>query len=94
MKLIDNFLQAKINLYDYFAMDYNYDIRINNNIKWKVEDSEGTSFLTYWINNEKFTNLIVKKDEPLIVEKSQYTMVIAIDCVKIAYVFNNAYKIQ
>ena len=84
--------QSKNELMQHFQCDNEFFVKPLDNCKWAVKNDEDFSFLVYWSEDEKRHDaVIVKKNgEPMIIRKSKYTMVVAIDCVKIAFIFENS----
>ena len=93
---IQDFFEAKEELLRSFGCteDYHIESRLGQN--WEITEDDGVFFLSYWENiASKTTAVIVKKnDAPLLFETSGYTMIIAIDCIKIAFIFNNVLKVK
>ncbi len=88
--IVNSYLNSKNELMLFFDCNDDYFIRYMQNYDWRIYDNEGLYFLNYWNDNTKIDSIIVrKKNNPLIYEKEDYTMVIAIDCVKIAFILKN-----
>ncbi|MCL2565206.1 MAG: hypothetical protein FWE24_05270 [Defluviitaleaceae bacterium] len=94
--LISEFIDSKEKLLRSFGCDDDYHIESRLGLNWEIIEDDGVFFLSCWENiGNKTTSVIVKKnDEPLLYESADYTMVIAIDCIKIAFIFNNVLKVQ
>ena len=90
---VQNYLVAKKNIMEYFKCNDDFFVRILDSQEWVVKDNEYFHMLSYW-NDENRTDAIVakKNGNPMVFRTSDYTMVVAIDCVKIAFVFNNIYE--
>jgi hypothetical protein len=60
--------------------------------KWKLELSEELPLLKFGNGDEyEQTCVIVKKgNKPIIVRKKRFTLVLALDCVKICFIFDNS----
>ena len=86
---ITNFINSQKDLMKYFGCDGDFYIRplINNN--WSIKNQDNFSILSYWeSDNRKIDAVIVRKSgKPMIYKKSDFTMIIGIDCVKLAFVF-------
>ncbi len=89
------YMQSKDRLMKYFGCKENYFIKPLPNAEWQIEDSNDFPILSYSVNGEpKIDALICKKNgKPLIFSTKGYTMVIAIECIKIAFVFKNDKRI-
>ncbi len=93
-KEIQSYLRAKNNILMKFGCKQDYPIKPMINVKWMISGDDGVFFLTYWDeNNERKDFAIAKSDgSPMIFETKDYSMVVAIDCIKIAFVFKNINK--
>ena len=60
-------------------------------MNWVVKEQEDFAFLSYWTEEGKKVDAVVVKKggEPMVYRKKEYTMVVAIDCVKIGFVFRS-----
>ncbi len=93
-KYIPEFIQAKNNLMSYFGCKDDFFVKTATNASWYIRSLDGTYFVGYGKEDEKPREaVIVRRDgEPYIIEKGDYTMVICIECVKIALILKNANK--
>ncbi len=92
-KQIENFKNADNDLFLKFGIENKYFVSIRDNSSWSIINDDELYFVTFEEEGKTKTNLVVKKSEkPLIFEKDGYTMIIAIDCIKIAFVFKNVLK--
>lgn len=92
--ILNKFYNTQNKIFESFDIKNEYLLRIDLYSKWTIEEIEGTFFLKYWDDKNEQTNVIVKQDNvPLISDKNGYTMIVAIDCIKISIVFNNSNKI-
>ncbi len=65
------------------------------NIEWKVLDLGDLKMIEFGKNNIFEKCVIVNNEkEPLIIKKEKYTIIVAIDCVKIAFIFDNNMEIK
>ena len=89
---IQNYLQAKNTLFGNFNCKEQYFVRDLLNLNWTIKFEADTYILAYWENEKKPTHAIItKKDgKPCIYKSEEHTMIIGIDCVKIAFVLNSA----
>jgi hypothetical protein len=89
--LIDNYTTAYKLLMEAFNYPGDYYVKIITNGSWQIYEDDDICFLTMdGDTNGRTRAMIVKKDgEPMIFRAEGYTMVIALDCVKIAFVLNN-----
>ncbi len=90
-RVVQDFLIAKNSLMQYFNCKDNYFVKTLVNFNWQVNTNEGITFLTYWDSNLNKTNAVVvkKSGTPLIYKGRDYTMIVAIDCIKVAFIFKN-----
>jgi hypothetical protein len=89
---VKNLISAVSSVKDYFKADINYVLKPMLNVYWRIWFLEGTQFLTYWSDDIQKTDVLVVKDgdKPLVFEKDDYTMVVGIECIKIALIFKNS----
>ncbi len=92
--LIYSYLEDKKNLLEYFNCNDDYYIKVLINYKWKIIRDGGISFLSYWTESGERTDAVIVKrfGVPLIYKTDELTMVVALDCIKIAFIFNNTYE--
>lgn len=86
-----DFEQARKRLNSYFGCDGDFFVKPLLDLEWAVREDEDFAFLSYWTNEgKKVDAVIVKKSgEPMIYKTKDYTMVVAIDCVRIGFIFRN-----
>ena len=90
---IQNYIAAKENIMNFFNCKDDFFIKIMENHEWAVIDNDDFCMLSYWNTTGKRTDAVVikKSGVPMVLKTEDYTMVVAIDCVKIAFVFKNEY---
>ncbi len=87
---IADFLFSKKQVMDFFDCDDNYFIKPMVDASWKTKAEDGMWFLSYYDDGKNNSAVIVKNgNRPLIFKRDEYTMVIAIECIKIAFIFKN-----
>ncbi len=88
---VQDFLQASKKVADLFGCEGDFFIKPLLDKEWAVRRDEDFYFLCYWLTHEKKVEAVIvkKSGEPLIYRTKDYTMVVAIDCVKIGFVFSN-----
>jgi hypothetical protein len=88
---LETYIDAKKELMRYFNCTDDFYVKAFDRYKWMIKDDDDFSFLRYWTDDEKRHDaVIVKKNgSPMIFKAGKYTMVVAIDCVKIAFIFEN-----
>ncbi len=76
---------------NYFGCSDDYFIKLMLEMDWALRTQEDFTFLTYVDRNGKKSDAVVVKrgGEPMVFRAKDYTMVVAIDCVKIGFVFRN-----
>ena len=92
---IQEFMAAKEGLLRSFGCNEDYHIESRLGQNWQITEDDGVFFLSSWENiASKTTSVVVKRnDAPLLYETADYTMIIAIDCIKMAFIFNNVLKV-
>ena len=91
--IIKNFINSKNALNKYF--DCNEDFFINPLLdnKWTLKEDNGIYFLKCFKDDIPKDYIVVKKNNaPMIFEKDDYSMIIAIDCIKLAFLVKNSNK--
>ena len=86
-----DFEQARKRLNGYFGCDSDFFVKPLLDYEWAVRQDEDFAFLSYWTEDGKKVDAVVVKKggEPMIYKTIDYTMVVAIDCVKIGFIFRN-----
>lgn len=89
------FEQARKRIFQHFGVDGDFFVKPLLGFEWAVKEDEDFAFLSYWTNEgKKVDAVIVKKGgDPMIYKTKEYTMVVAIDCVKIGFIFRNGNKV-
>ncbi len=93
--VVQELIQSKETLATAFGCDNDFFFKPMTECEWFVRKDEDFHFLSYWLTPEKKVEAVVvkKSGEPMIYEKNGYTMVVAIDCVKIGFIFVNDKKL-
>ena len=91
---IENYVNAVSDVKKYFGTDMKYVIKPLLDVYWRVWTMEDVQFLTYWSDDVQKTDVLIVKEgvKPLIFEKEDYTMVVGIECIKVALIFKNSNK--
>ncbi len=91
---VKDFINAKKEMMKFFKCDDDYFIKIMTGLRWKVFESDGMYFLSYYDDTNKTDAAVLKREgQPLVYKNGEYTMVAAIDCVKTGFVFENKNQI-
>ena len=92
---VSEFEQARKRLNSYFGCESDFFVKPLPALEWAIRENEDFAFLSYWTTDgKKVEAVIVKKGgEPMIYQTKEYTMVVAIDCVKIGFIFRNEKKL-
>lgn len=95
---VTEYIKSKKILLDSFDCYEDYFIKNLEQCNWTISTDGEWYIASFWEttnNKQKKTDVvIVKKDgKPQIFESNEYTMVIGIQCVKIAFIFNNKKRI-
>ena len=85
------FEQSKKRVAAYFGCDGDFFLKPLLGLDWTVRQDEDFTFLSYWMDAGKRVDAVVVKrnGSPMIYRTKEYTMVVAIDCVKIGFIFCN-----
>ncbi len=86
---VNRFISSQKSLMQYFGCQGDFYVKPLIENSWAVKNNGEFSILSYWDNNDKRTDAIVVKKggTPMVYKKDDFTMVIGIDCVKLAFVF-------
>ncbi len=95
MDNINKYIELEKNIKKRFNIDDNVYIKSMLDTKWKIRNDNGIHFLSL-INGEKLVEqVIVNKDgKPNMTNYKNTTCVVAIDCVKIAFLLLEENKID
>ena len=92
---VEQYLTAGKNIMEYFNCNDEFFIKALLDFSWSVIDNKDFSLLSYWDGKKKVDSVVVRKNGlPLIFETKEYTMVVAIDCVKIGFVLKNDNRVE
>lgn len=88
---VSEFVQARKRINGYFGCEGDFFVKPLPELEWAVRQEEDFTFLCYWDRDGKKTEAVVVKKGgvPMIYRTRDYTMVVAIDCVKIGFIFRN-----
>jgi len=88
---IQDFVQSKKRINDYFKCEGDFFLNPLMDLEWTIREEQDFYFLCYWTDvGRKIEAVVVKKNgEPMIYKTKDYTLVVAIDCVKIGFIFRN-----
>lgn len=91
---VATFLSARKNVLKHFGCDEDYFVKPMLGMEWLIRTVDDFRFLTYWPPDGKKMDAVVvsRNGQPMVFKTNSYTMVIGIDCVKMAFIFNNKYK--
>ena len=92
---ISAYTDSKNKLLKLFGCDADLPIRVLVDAAWHVEEHDDVCFLHYEPQGggEKLVSVIVNKSgEPWITQMNELTMVVAIDCIKFAFILKNKMK--
>lgn len=89
--IVENFINAKNMLNSKFDCEDDFFIKPLINKKWTIKDIDGIFFLTYWDKDNKIKDCVIvkKNNKPMIYKKDNYTMVVGIECVKLAFILKD-----
>lgn len=86
------YLSSKYNLLDYFDCSEDYYVKLAVGCNWRVKEIDGIYILTYWRDGGMLRECVIvkKKREPLIFRQDMYTLIVCIECVKVAIILKNS----
>lgn len=93
-QVIQEYILSVHNIMKHFKCEGDFYIKPLIEFNWTIQYKDNFSILSYWDkNNKKNDSVIVKKKgRPMIFESGGYTMIIGIDCVKTAFIFENSFR--
>ncbi len=91
--LVNNFKKTNDDIFLKFGVKNKYFISVLDDYNWEIINDNDIYLIKYYKDDFEQTNFIIQKnDVPLVYVEDGYTMIIAIDCVKVAFVFKNDLK--
>lgn len=93
---VTGFIQSSEDLMKQFGCDGDFFLKPLVDMEWAVRYEDDFPLLSYWSGDSgnKTKAVIVRKNgEPMIYKNGGYTMIVAIDCVKIAFIFHQSKEI-
>lgn len=89
---VQDFIQSTKRVIDHFGCDGDFFLKPLLDLEWTLRQDSDFSFLCYWTSGgKKVEAVVVKKGgETMCYKTKEYTMVVAIDCVKIGFIFRNS----
>lgn len=89
--IVKNFITLKKDLKSYFNCEEEYFYKIITDYEWHIKENENIYILNYWKNSEPINEcvLVKKEGKPLIYQGKDYTLLIGIECIKIAFIVKN-----
>lgn len=90
---LKGFNDRQVQIFNEFSIKNKYFLKVDLKSNWQVDEIDGVYFLKYWNKSKEETNVVVKEgSKPVISRKNDYTMVVVVDCIKIAIVLDNKNK--
>ena len=88
---VEQLVDAQKAVLNTFQCEGDFFVKPLLGLRWEMRQVDGFYFLTYWTaEDKKIEAVIVKKNnKPMIYKAEPYTMVVAIDCVKIGFLFDS-----
>jgi len=86
------YIDANTKLLKLFGCESALPIRVLTNVEWRIQENEGVSFLHYRHKgtDDELVSVIINKDsEPWVTPLSDVSLVVAIDCIRFAFILNN-----
>lgn len=87
--IVLGYMESSKELIEHFGCDNDFFLKPLMGFEWAIRSEDDFHFLSYWGEGSKKTEAVIvrKNGEPMIFRKSDYVMVVAIDCVKIGFIF-------
>lgn len=92
INIVENYVSSCSDVLKFFGCSDNYFIKPLLDSKWSIKANDDFQILSYIDSNKKAADAVIvkKSGEPMIFAKDKYTLIVAIDCVKIAFIFENS----
>lgn len=91
---VEDYIKSKKNILNYFKCDGDYFVKPLIDVNWTIKGDDEYFILSYWTEETSKTDAVIVKKSgvPMIYKMEDYTMIVGIDCVKIAFIFHNDYR--
>lgn len=94
---INELLKVKKEAYEEIGIPYDLYFRDMLQYEWATFEKDGLYFFRYYLdkNTDKYSEQVIvfNGSKPMIIEKDGFTIIVAIDCVKVAFILNSSKKI-
>lgn len=89
--IVSNYIESRDAILKRFECEQDFFVKPIEEYNWRIKEVEGIYFLNYWKENDKVNEcVIVKKDGiPYVMKERDYTMIVCIECVKVAIIASN-----
>ena len=89
--MINEYIEKCEELFKTFDCNENYYIKNVTQYEWRLVENKDHSLLTIWKDGDSAEDYIVIKKQNKILHymKEEYSMIIAIDCIKVAFILKN-----
>jgi len=94
---LSTYINAKNKLLKLFGCEGDLPVRVLTDVTWRIAESDGMSFLHYRHegSDEELVSVIINKDgEPWITMQEDTSLIVAIDCVRFAFILDNKLRKQ
>ena len=91
MEPVLEYEQARNNINSYFGCEGDFFVKPLLELELAIRQEDDFAFLSYWTKEGKKIDAVVVKrgGAPMMYRTKDYSMVIAIDCVIIGFIFSN-----
>lgn len=91
-KTVSNYINSRNAILKSFQCEQDFYVKPIEGCKWAVRENDGAFFLNYWHDGKGVREcFIVKKDGlPYVIREKDYTMIVCIECVKVAIIAANS----
>lgn len=93
--IVSNYIDSKTAILKRFECEQDFFVKPIEEYNWRIKEGDGIYFLNYWKSDGKVNEcVIVKKDGiPYVMKEKDFTMIVCIECVKVAIIARNANEI-
>ncbi|MFV0518802.1 MAG: hypothetical protein ACK5LY_00875 [Lachnospirales bacterium] len=90
-EIIETFIDVKEKIHTLFNVSEEFFIKPILECEWDINEIDGIMFFKYKLDNKIFEQVVVRQNgENLYKVINEYTLIVAIDCVKISFLVKNS----
>ncbi len=92
--IINTYIKSTEEIAQKFNVSQDFFIKPILDCEWNIREMEGLMFFKYIKDGKEFEQVVVRQNgENLVQKQGDFTLIVAIDCVKISFLVRNDKKI-